>query len=119
LNLFADMGNVQPQVQSLKKGLVKATNSNDNTPPKSQLLSIQKHEDTVISGKASDVGGIVAGIEVSTDQGATWHPADLSEDGKSFSYTVKDAMKNGININMSLVKSRAVDDSGNLEIVNI
>ena len=28
-----------------------------------------------ISGTASDVGGVVAGIEVSTDGGATWHPA--------------------------------------------
>ena len=48
---------------------------------------------------------------MSTNNGKTWHPAELSDDGKSFKYT----MEGSQNINMSEVKSRAVDDSGNLE----
>ncbi|HTK77374.1 MAG TPA: tandem-95 repeat protein [Gemmataceae bacterium] len=61
-----------------------------------------------ISGTASDSGGgVVAGVEVSTDGGATWHPAT----GRSnWSYTWVPSAAGPYTL-----KSRAVDDSGNLE----
>ena len=44
-----------------------------------------------ISGSASDAGsGVVAGVEVSTDNGATWHPAALTtpaQQSVTWSYT--------------------------------
>ncbi|MGD0632531.1 MAG: N,N-dimethylformamidase beta subunit family domain-containing protein, partial [Terracidiphilus sp.] len=79
INLFADMG-VQPQ--TLQAGLVAATASSDHTPPTSTILTptsganVGYASPVVVSGTASDTGGgRVAGVEVSTDGGATWHPA--------------------------------------------
>ena len=52
-------------------------------------------------------GGRVGGVEVSVDGGATWHPATGRE---SWSYTWTPAVSGQVT-----VRSRAVDDSGNLE----
>lgn len=60
-----------------------------------------------ITGTAVDIGGVVGGVEVSVDGGLTWHPAI----GRAnWSYSWKPTLLGSITI-----KSRAVDDSGNLE----
>jgi hypothetical protein len=109
VNLFADMG-VQPA--TLRPGLVAATLSNDRTAPASRVegsprpLADGAFE---VSGTATDRGGgVVAGVEVSIDDGRTWHPADGTSRWRyRWSGTVGAAQGN--------VLSRAVDDSGNLE----
>ena len=61
-----------------------------------------------VSGTAADTGGgRVGGVEVSVDGGATWHPATGRE---SWSYTWTPTVSGQV-----AVRSRAVDDSGNLE----
>jgi N,N-dimethylformamidase beta subunit-like, C-terminal/Domain of unknown function (DUF4082)/Viral BACON domain len=110
VNLFADMG-VQPA--TLQAGLSIATASTDKTPPTSTIgspsngSSITTGSETV-SGTATDSGGgVVAGVEVSIDGGNTWHPAT----GRStWSYAWSPAALGSVTI-----KTRAVDDSGNLE----
>ena len=79
VNLFADMGNVQPA--TLMAGLTPATASTDTTPPTSTITSpspgatFSDGAQVTISGTATDAGGgVVAGVEVSTDGGSTWHP---------------------------------------------
>ena len=57
--------------------------------------------------RRTDTGGVVAGVEVSVDGGLTWHPATGTT---SWSYTT--VVHGGPSFT---VKSRAVDDSGNLE----
>ncbi len=111
VNLLADMG-VQPG--TLQAGLVPATQSTDTTPPVSVITSpanganLQLGNTITISGTASDSGGgVVAGVEVSTDGGTTWHPAVGRE---SWTYTWTILNSGSINL-----KSRAVDDSANLE----
>src|SRR5207244_2842210 len=52
-------------------------------------------------------GGRGAGVEVSTDGGATWHPA---VGRASWTYTWTPASSGA-----ATIKSRAIDDSGNLE----
>jgi hypothetical protein len=111
VNLFADMG-VQPG--SLQPGLTPATASTDHTPPTSVITSpapgaiVQTGSPVTITGTASDSGGgVVGGVEVSVDGGATWHPATGRA---SWSYTWWPNAPGVITI-----RSRAVDDSGNLE----
>ena len=60
-----------------------------------------------ITGTAVDVGGRVAGIEVSTDGGATWHPATGTN---NWSY-VWTASGPGTHV----IEARATDDSVNLQ----
>ncbi len=61
-----------------------------------------------ITGTATDAGGgVVAGIEVSTDGGTTWHQATGTS---SWTYSWTPATTGSITI-----KSRSVDDIGNLE----
>ena len=85
VNLFADMG-VQPK--SLITGLVPATKSTDTTPPTSTITSPaparprRTAAQVTITGTATDTGGgVVAGVEVSTDGGTTWHPATITDAG--------------------------------------
>ena len=76
LNLLADMG-VQPL--TLRPGLVAATKSNDSTPPSSvinPLPVVHVGQPVTISGTATDVGGVVGAVEISTDNGQTWNPAN-------------------------------------------
>jgi hypothetical protein len=110
VNLLADMG-LQPG--SMQSGLVPATQSTDHTAPVSSIRSpaagaaVTFATQVVIAGTASDIGGQVAGIEVSTDGGTTWHPASgLST--WSYNWTALQA-------GPATILSRAVDDSGNLE----
>ena len=110
VNLFADMG---AQPATLMSGLVAATRSTDTTAPTSSITSpaaganLTDGTAVTISGTASDIGGVVAGVEVSTDGGTTWHPANGTT---SWSYTWA-AHGNP----STTIRSRAVDDSGNLE----
>ena len=60
-----------------------------------------------ITGTASDNGGVVAGVEVSVDGGATWHPAQGTA---SWTYEWSPGAPG-----QATHSSRAVDDSGNLE----
>ena len=112
MNLLADMG-VQPA--TLQSGLVAATASTDKTSPTSTITApaanttVQSGTPVTITGTATDTGGgVVGGVEVSVDGGTTWHPAT----GRgSWSYTWTPGGSSG----PVTIKSRAVDDSGNLE----
>ncbi|NUW42414.1 DUF4082 domain-containing protein [Nonomuraea rhodomycinica] len=79
VNLFADFG-LQPA--TLQTDLVPATQSTDTAPPTSALTApaggstVVTGRSVTISGTASDTGGgVVAGVEVSTDNGASWQAA--------------------------------------------
>ena len=111
LNLLADMGT---QPSTLQAGLTAATASADATAPSSAITApaagatVQPGAQVTISGTASDAGGgVVGGVEVSTDNGQTWHPAT----GRGpWTYTWTPAFAG-----TATLRSRAVDDSGNLE----
>ncbi len=112
VNLFADM-NVQPA--TLQAGLTAVTASNDITAPASTITSpannssIALGSNVVISGTATDaIGGRVGGIEVSVDGGVTWHPA-TGRSTWTYNWTAP-----GTSTTVT-IKSRAVDDSINLE----
>ncbi len=110
VNLFADMS-VQPS--TIESGLIPATASSDATPPTSTITSpasganFPTGEPLTITGTASDVGGVVAGVEVSVDGGATWHPA-IGRENWTYTWTSGPSAS-------TTIKSRAVDDSVNLE----
>ena len=110
VNLFADMG-IQPS--TLQAGLTLATKSTDNVPPTSGIFSpadgatFVTGQPVTISGFSSDVGGQVAGVEVSLDGGATWHKASGTT---SWNYNWTPASAGTFTI-----KSRATDDSLNSE----
>jgi|tagenome__1003787_1003787.scaffolds.fasta_scaffold20985964_2 hypothetical protein len=110
INLFADMG---AQPTTLGSGLTSATASTDTTPPTSTVTApapgtnIGDGATVTISGTASDAGGVVAGVEVSTDGGTSWHPASGTT---SWTYSWV-AHGNPT----TTIRTRAVDDSGNLE----
>src|SRR5690606_6574626 len=60
----------------------------------------------VISGTASDVGGAVGGVEVSVDGGVTWRAAEGTTNW-TFTWTPT-------TMGATVVKVRAIDDSGNI-----
>lgn len=64
-----------------------------------------------ITGTASDTAGVVGNVEVSVDGGTIWHPATGST---MWSYTWIPSVLGSVTI-----KSRAVDDSANLESPSI
>ncbi|WP_298435884.1 DUF4082 domain-containing protein [Geobacter sp.] len=111
VNILADMG---AQPATLQPGLVTATPSADQVPPASVIASpssgasLQVNSPITVAGTAADSGGgVVGGVEVSTDGGVTWHPAMGHE---NWSYTWIPTSTGSVTI-----LSRAVDDSGNLE----
>ena len=110
VNLLADMG-VQPS--TLQSGLVAATISTDVTPPTSTIAApaagatLPVGQAATISGTASDSGGVVGGVEVSTDNGQTWHPA---AGRTSWTYSWTPATTGSFTI-----RTRATDDSGRRE----
>lgn len=113
VNILADMG---AQPTTLMSGLVPATRSTDTVPPATTIAapangaSVSVGSPVVVSGTASDTGGgVVGGVEVSTDNGATWHPATGRS---SWSYTWTPSVTGPATI---LVRS--VDDSANLQPV--
>lgn len=110
VNLFAEM-DVQPA--TLQPDLIPATASTDSEAPTSTIRTPQNDSaintgTTIISGSASDTGGgVVAAVEVSLDNGRSWHPASGREE---WTYEWEVTKKGRYTI-----RSRAVDDSGNLE----
>ncbi len=114
VNLFADM-NVQPE--SLQAGLVAAAASTDATAPNSVITNpanganVAGGTSIIISGTATD-NNTVAGIEVSTDGGSTWHTA-TGRNNWSYSFNVPAAT------GTITVKCRAYDDSGNMEATGV
>jgi hypothetical protein len=112
VNLFADMG-VQPG--SLQPNLTPATPSQDKTSPVSRIVSPLDGSAVAgpvvkISGTAADRGGgVVGGVEVSVDGGATWHPAIGRE-----TWTYEWNPPTGLD--RAVVMSRATDDNANQEM---
>jgi len=111
INLFADMG-VQPL--TVQAGLFTASASTDTLKPTSTIVSpaaganLPQNTTITISGTAVDAGGgQVAGIEISLDNGATWHRAIGRA---SWTYSWGTGTPKTVTI-----KTRAVDDSGNIE----
>lgn len=111
VNLFADMG-VQPE--TLQSGLTYATMSTDVIAPESTVTSVSGGSTLLsgvpvtISGTASDQGGVVSTVEVSTDGGRTWHRAN-GKNSWTYSWTPATA-------GPTQILSRAADDSANLGI---
>jgi hypothetical protein len=112
VNLFADM---DAQPDTLPAGLVAATKTTDTTKPTSVITSpasganLTDGQISTITGTAADVGGIVAGVEVSTDGGTTWHPATNGTTSWNYTWTAHGSPT-------STIKTRATDDSGNIEV---
>jgi Domain of unknown function (DUF4082)/Bacterial Ig-like domain/Bacterial Ig domain len=111
VNLLADMG-VQPATRM--SGLAAATRSTDVTAPTVTITSpangasYANGSSITVSGTAADTGGgVVAAVEVSTNGGATWHPATGTT---SWSYTFVSSGLNTLQLQV-----RATDDSGNLQ----
>jgi hypothetical protein len=110
VNLLADMG---AQPATLNAGLVAALPSTDTTPPKSKIKRVRgapivAGQPVTIAGHATDVGGRVAGVTVSIDGGATWHPTIGTT---SWTYTFVPRVHSGA----MTIESRATDDSLNTE----
>lgn len=112
LNILADMG-VQPLTR--QSNLVAATASTDTTGPTVTVTSpasgvtVPALKPLTIKGTATDSGGVVARVEVSTDGGKTWKAASgLSSWTFSWTPTAPGAAS---------IKVRAVDDSVNIGAV--
>ncbi len=109
VNLLADMS---AQPVTLMAGLVAASKSTDTTAPTATVTSpvsgasIANGTLVTATGTAADVGGRVAGVEVSTDGGATWHPASGTT---SWTYSYVQTGSGAAS-----VRARAVDDSSNI-----
>jgi N,N-dimethylformamidase beta subunit-like protein/uncharacterized protein DUF4082/Big-like domain-containing protein len=110
VNLLADMS---AQPTTLSSNLTPATKSTDTAGPTVTVAtpasgaSIANGAETTVSGTATDTGGgRVAGVEVSTDAGATWHPATGTT---SWSYSY---VQSGTGA--ATLRVRAVDDSANI-----
>jgi len=110
VNILADMS---AQPLTLLSTLTAASKSTDTTAPTSTITSptsgaaFTNGNAVTITGTASDVGGKVAGVEVSVDGGSTWHPAT----GRAnWSYTGSFP-----GTGAGSVKVRATDDSGNIQ----
>jgi methionine-rich copper-binding protein CopC len=117
VNLFADMGAAPGSPVS---GLTYAPEPADTTAPTSTITSpsagatLANGSTVTISGTATDSGGgVVAGVEVSTDGGSTWHPVttmSAASTSVTWSYTWSAAGSGSVTI-----KSRATNDSGYIE----
>ena len=109
VNLFADMG-IQPR--TLQSGLAAASASTDMAAPTPTITapaagsSVEQRIPITVQGTAVDAGGRVGGVEVSVDNGATWHPANGRD---TWSYTWTPTTPGQVT-----VRARATDDSGNL-----
>ena len=111
VNILADM---DAQATTIASDLVLATKSSDATPPMVTVTeptsgsTISQGSLVTVKGTASDTGGgRVAGVEVSMDSGASWHPADGSS-----SFTYKGVLYGS---GPSAIQVRAIDDSANIQ----
>ncbi|MDZ4090955.1 MAG: DUF4082 domain-containing protein [Arthrobacter sp.] len=109
INLLADMG-AQPATRDA--ALSAASASSDTAAPTVTISSpaegttVPHGTSVTVSGTASDTGGIVAGVEVSTDGGSSWHPAQGRQNW-TYTYIQKGLATASIQV-------RAVDDSANI-----
>jgi hypothetical protein len=109
-NLFADMG---AGPATIATGLVHPTASTDVTAPSSSVTepvtgaSLQRGAASLIKGTASDADGQVAAVDVSVDNGVTWRRAS-GRGSWSLAYTPTAT-------GQVQLRTRAVDDSGNIE----
>jgi hypothetical protein len=118
VNLLAAMG---AQPTTLMSGLVAASAPTDTTPPTSAITSptsgqvLSDGAPTTIAGTATDSGGgVVAGVEVSTDGGHTWHPAtSMSQAATTVTWSYSWQGAHGAP--SAVIESRATDDRGNVE----
>jgi hypothetical protein len=111
VNMFADMG-IQPA--TLDASLILSTQSPDQIKPTSTITSpivgasFLEGQHVAVTGTAQDFGGgIIAGVEVSTDGGASWFKATGRENW-SYNWVVQAS-------GTYTIRSRAVDDSVNME----
>ncbi|MGN8244871.1 DUF4082 domain-containing protein [Cellulomonas soli] len=109
VNLLADMGS---QPSTLMSSLVAATASSDVIAPVVQVssptegTSLANGTSVTVTGTASDVGGRVAGVEVSVDGGTSWHPATGTT---AWTYTAVLSGNGAVPI-----LARGIDDSANI-----
>lgn len=110
INFLADMG-VQPT--TLRPGLVAASPSSDTSAPTVAITNLPEQatvgQPYTLSGMVVDAGGQVAGVEVSTDGGATWHLATWNAGTTTWTYTYTPIASGTADL-----RARAVDDSLNL-----
>ncbi|MFV2124086.1 DUF4082 domain-containing protein [Micromonospora sp. LOL_013] len=111
INLFADMGAAPTTPMS---GIVVTSQSVDALAPTATITgptdgsSVAHGAPVTVTGTASDAGGgLVAGVEVSTDGGGTWHPVTTGTHSWTYEFLPTDTAAH-------VVLARAVDDSGNL-----
>ncbi|GAA4229771.1 hypothetical protein GCM10023075_37960 [Streptosporangium album] len=112
VNLLADM---KAQPASIQPGLVPATASTDTAPPTSTITypasggTVPTETIIPIQGTATDTGGgVVGAVEVSVDGGTRWFQAT----GRTnWQYNWKTPTTTGT----ATIKSRAVDDIGNIQ----
>jgi hypothetical protein len=123
LNVFADM-HVLPASLDPALGLVLPEPSIDTTLPTSKVdncvTGVDGQFETCHGSAMDGGGGVVASVEWSTDDGATWHPVggmavanELGEGAARFEIRLRAA---GVTMRPSLLL-RAFDDSGNMEAV--
>jgi hypothetical protein len=110
MNLFADMG---AQPGTVQIGLTASPASSDVARPASTVTSpassatVGSGDRITITGTASDSGGAVAGVEVSADGGTTWRAAQGTT---NWSYEWIPGT------GQATILTRAIDDSGNIEM---
>lgn len=124
VNLFGAMG-VHPSTLSQvsnkdKIPLVQGEELTDRVPPVVQGISYSTVDGIVLVNiRASDEGGVVAGVEVTLDGGAHWHPAERTgESWTEWLYTYGEEEYQlyyfGYELNSIRVGARAIDDSLNI-----
>ena len=109
VNLLADM-EVQPA--SLQPGLVPAEPSQDTTGPLAQIAEpndgdVVAQVVTIAGTAVERGGGVVSAVEVSTDDGQTWHPATGTENWH-YKWQVPPGLTR------TTILSRATDDNGRI-----
>ncbi|MFC4893239.1 DUF4082 domain-containing protein [Streptosporangium amethystogenes subsp. fukuiense] len=111
VNLLADM---KTQPASIQPGLVPAVASTDTTPPTSAITypasggTVPAGTVIPVQGTAADTGGgVVGGVEVSFDGGTRWFQA-TGRTSWRYNWTTPSS-------GTVTVKSRAVDDIGNIQ----
>jgi hypothetical protein len=106
------------QPGSLQSGLIATSKSDDIVPPSTIINSpadggtVGSGDRVTITGTAVDSGGgVVAGVEVSVDDGATWHPA---AGGAAWSFEWLPGA-----LGTATLRARAIDDSANRDIEGV
>jgi hypothetical protein len=108
INVLADMW---AQPLTLQPGLTASGPPTDTTPAAVAITApaagatVPAGTPVTVSGTATDTGGQVGGVEVSTDDGASWHPA---KGRGSWAYTFTPTAAGPLSI-----RARATDDSLN------